>query len=44
MAEKTPRQLLLEKRDAYEKPRATLNLNIYTGDLFIEHTKFLDEK
>ena len=41
--EKTPRQLLLEKRDALRKAEGDTQSKYRTGDLFIEHTKVLRE-
>lgn len=37
--QKTPRQLLLEKRDALRKAEDEHQSKYYVGDLFIEHTK-----
>ncbi len=37
--EKTPRQLLIEKRDALRKAKSDTQSKYYVGDLFIEHTK-----
>lgn len=41
--EKTPRQLLLEKRDALRKAESDAQSEYLTGDLFIEHTQVLRE-
>ena len=41
--EKTPRQLLLEKRDALRKAEGDTQSKYRTGDLFIEHTQVLRE-
>jgi uncharacterized protein YhaN len=41
--EKTPRQLLLEKRDALRKAKSDAQSEYLTGDLFIEHTQVLRE-
>jgi len=42
-AEKTPRQLLLEKRDALRKAEGDTQTEYLTGDLFIEHAQVLRE-
>ena len=41
--QKTPRQLLLEKRDALRKAEDEHQSEYYVGDLFIEHTKIRRE-
>ena len=41
--EKTPRQLLLEKREALRKAEGDTQSKYRTGDLFIEHTQVLRE-
>ena len=41
--QKTPRQLLLEKRDALRKAEDEHQAEYYVGDLFIEHTKIRRE-